>query len=83
MTVVVGTGAVAGSSVFDVEPARIVTLAVGETREVTLWAFPRETHLYTNTVVCTIKDNTTPLQFPVSCLGKPNGKHCLYFVDWR
>jgi hypothetical protein len=65
-----GTGGAVVGSVFDVEPMRIEALAVGETREVKLWAFPREAFLYSNVVVCTIVNNPTPLQFPVSCLGR-------------
>ena len=47
-----------GPSVFEVEPKELLNLAVGETREIKLWAFPRE-------VRCTaLSINATPLPGP-------------------
>eukprot|EP00644_Phytophthora_capsici_P002092 jgi/Phyca11/21187/fgenesh1_pg.PHYCAscaffold_84_\ len=49
----------------------------GETREVKVWANPKENGLHENAVICCISDNPEPVQFPISCYGcTPELKLC-------
>eukprot|EP01034_Spumella_vulgaris_P022205 gene22205-28319_t len=55
--------------VFQVEPRRLVDLEEGETRDVRVWALPREVKQYSNTLTVSIVNNPSPLLFPVKCWG--------------
>ena len=44
-------------------------LKIGETQELTLWAFPKAAGPAQDVVVCRISDNPVPVEFPVSCVG--------------
>lgn len=61
----------AGSSkrkTFYVEPETL-ELAIGETMEVRVWAFPTEVKVYKDTLIACLTDNPRPVLFPVSCSG--------------
>lgn len=53
---------------FYVEPETL-ELAIGETMEVRVWAFPTEVKLYKDTLIACLTDNPRPVLFPVSCSG--------------
>lgn len=44
-------------------------LAIGETTEVRVWAFPTEVKEYKDTLIACLTDNPRPVLFPVSCSG--------------
>ena len=44
-------------------------LEPGETKVVTIWAFPTEAATHTDTIVCSIRDNPEVYQIPLSCMG--------------
>ena len=46
-----------------------ITLEEGETKEVTVWAFPQEAETYKNSLIATISDNPEPLRFDLVCSG--------------
>lgn len=54
--------------VFSVEPSSI-DLAVGEAREIVVWAFPQAVGQYDDALICTIRNNPTPVVFSLSCQG--------------
>ncbi|KAK1936582.1 Hydrocephalus-inducing protein [Phytophthora citrophthora] len=52
-------------------------LKEGDTREVKVWANPKEIGLHENALVCCISDNPEPVQFQISCYGcTPELKLC-------
>lgn len=53
---------------FCVEPEAL-ELAIGETMEVRVWAFPTEVKVYKDTLIACLTDNPRPVLFPVSCSG--------------
>lgn len=53
---------------FYVEP-ETVELAIGETTEVRVWAFPTEVKVYKDTLIACLTNNPRPVLFPVSCSG--------------
>lgn len=53
---------------FYVEPETL-ELAIGETTEVRVWAFPTEVRVYKDTLIACLTDNPRPVLFPVSCSG--------------
>lgn len=53
---------------FYVEPETL-DLAIGETTEVRVWAFPTEVKEYKDTLIACLTDNPRPVLFPVSCSG--------------
>lgn len=53
---------------FYVEPESL-ELAIGETAEVRVWAFPAEAKVYKDTLIACLTDNPRPVLFPVSCSG--------------
>lgn len=53
---------------FYVEPETL-ELAIGETTEVRVWAFPTEVKVYKDTLIACLTDNPRPVLFPVSCSG--------------
>lgn len=53
---------------FYVEP-ETVELAIGETTEIRVWAFPTEVKVYKDTLIACLTDNPRPVLFPVSCSG--------------
>ncbi|CAM9160782.1 unnamed protein product, partial [Discosporangium mesarthrocarpum] len=55
-------------SVFIAEPEALA-LAVGETGEVRVWAFPTEAKTYKDTLIACVTDNPRPVMFPISCSG--------------
>lgn len=62
---------ISGSSkrkTFYVEPETL-ELAIGETAEVRVWAFPTEARVYKDTLIACLTDNPRPVLFPVSCSG--------------
>lgn len=54
--------------VFYVEPETL-ELAIGETAEVRVWAFPAEVRVYKDTLIACLTDNPRPVLFPLSCCG--------------
>ncbi|KAL3657260.1 hypothetical protein V7S43_017769 [Phytophthora oleae] len=49
----------------------------GDTREVKVWANPKENGLQENALICCISDNPEPVQFQISCYGcTPELKLC-------
>lgn len=46
-----------------------MSLAVGETKNLNVFAFPQEAVPYSDQVIVLIKDNPNPAIFPVQCLG--------------
>ncbi|KNC50959.1 hydrocephalus inducing isoform b [Thecamonas trahens ATCC 50062] len=56
------------SATFAVEPTTF-ELAPDESREVTVWAFPKTDGEYRDTLVAIIKDNPIPTVFPLRCVG--------------
>lgn len=65
-----GTGSPGSSKrkIFHVEPETL-ELAIGETSEVRVWAFPTEVRVYRDTLIACLTDNPRPVLFPVSCSG--------------
>ena len=57
-----------GKSPFLVEPQE-ATLKVDETLELWVYAFPEEAQLYSDEVICLLKDNPNPTVLNVQCLG--------------
>ncbi|CAM9629632.1 unnamed protein product, partial [Ectocarpus sp. 4 AP-2014] len=53
---------------FYVEPETL-ELAIGETTEVRVWAFPTDVKEYKDTLIACLTDNPRPVLFPVSCSG--------------
>jgi hydrocephalus-inducing protein len=54
------------------DPA-VIEVDEGETKELRIWALPKEGREYKSTMVITVKDNPTPMKFPVKCWGSdPN-----------
>eukprot|EP00879_Flechtneria_rotunda_P031644 GHRR01034590.1.p1 GENE.GHRR01034590.1~~GHRR01034590.1.p1 ORF type:complete len:525 (+),score=187.16 GHRR01034590.1:182-1576(+) len=48
-------------------------LAIDETQELTVFAFPATEGLFEDSVMCRLRDNPTPLEFPISVVGaKPS-----------
>lgn len=69
-----GYDADAPPPIFLCDPASM-DLAIDETQDVKVWAFPRETEPVADKLVCAIMDNPTPLVIPVSCIGaKPQAE---------
>ncbi|CAM9169791.1 unnamed protein product [Choristocarpus tenellus] len=54
--------------IFYVEPESL-NLAVGETGELRVWAFPPEAKTYRDTLIACVSDNPHPVLFPISCSG--------------
>ncbi|KAK9824158.1 hypothetical protein WJX72_008157 [[Myrmecia] bisecta] len=46
-----------------------MTLKVGESADLTIFAFPRDLGEVQDTIVCRISDNPTPVEFTVCCVG--------------
>lgn len=46
-----------------------MTLAPGETGELTLWAYPKIPGTFTDAVVCSVKDNPEPIVYDIVCYG--------------
>jgi len=55
-------------AVFTVEPCAF-DLAVDESRDITVWAFPQTCTTISDTLVATIRDNPAPVQLPLRCTG--------------
>ena len=53
---------------FYLEPTSL-DLVQGETKEITVWAFPTTTEVYKTQLVGCIEQNPEPIIFPISCLG--------------
>ena len=54
------------------EPEKL-SLAVDQTEDLRVWAFPDSPQLYKDQVICMIKNNPIPVLFDVQCTGvKPN-----------
>ena len=56
------------SDVFSFEPESM-SLKVDETQDITVFAYPQETGLFEDSLVCTIEDNPEATAFPLSCVG--------------
>jgi hydrocephalus-inducing protein len=54
--------------VFLVDP-KVVQLEEGETKEVSIMAFPRESKAFTNRLVACVSDNPAPMTFDMTCSG--------------
>jgi hydrocephalus-inducing protein len=54
--------------VFLIDPPKL-ELDEGETKEVKLWALPREAREYRNDLVLSVSNNPAPLVFPLKCWG--------------
>lgn len=54
--------------IFFAEPAAL-EVEKDETKEVRLWALPKEIREYKTTVVLTVKDNPSPIKYPLKCWG--------------
>ena len=54
---------------FFLEPNEL-TLKPSETKQIKVYATPREAKLYTDTLVCCIKENPEPVTFKVACQGQ-------------
>eukprot|EP00798_Chlamydomonas_sp_ICE-L_P006741 gene6741-3411_t len=66
-----GTGL---DDVFVLDPPT-VDIKIDETIDLTVYAFPTDEGRYDDVIVCKIKDNPTPVEFPISVTGgKPLGK---------
>ena len=46
-----------------------IELPQGETKQVSIWAFPETAELHEDTLVCSIQDNPAVETFPIACLG--------------
>ena len=46
-----------------------VELLQGETKQVSIWAFPDTPELHEDTLVCSVQDNPSVETFPIKCLG--------------
>ena len=44
-------------------------LEPGETKVVSVWAFPQSAEIHTDTLICSIRDNPEVYQIPLSCMG--------------
>lgn len=44
-------------------------LKVGETQDITMWAFPKTLEAIQDTLLGRIASNPTPVEFPMSCVG--------------
>lgn len=64
----IGTPGSSKRKTFYVEPETL-ELAIGETMEVRVWAFPTEVKVYKDTLIACLTDNPRPVLFPVSCSG--------------
>ncbi|KAI9203105.1 uncharacterized protein BJ171DRAFT_600257 [Polychytrium aggregatum] len=56
------------SDVFFYEPA-IMDLGPQQTLPFTLWAYPRSSNTFEDTLICCVRDNPEPYLFKVSCIG--------------
>ena len=54
--------------VFMVEPESL-DLAVDETADITVYAFPEEEGEFTDKLICNIKDNPEPVEMSMTCIG--------------
>eukprot|EP01032_Pedospumella_encystans_P008479 gene8479-10061_t len=54
--------------IFLIEPPKL-ELEEGETKEVKLWALPKEVKEYKNDLVLSISNNPAPVVFPIKCWG--------------
>ena len=54
--------------IFKVEPTNL-QLEEGETKEVKLWALPKEVKEYNNDLVVSLTNNPAPIVFPIKCWG--------------
>lgn len=66
-----GKGAPAGAQldgVFVLSPASM-DLKIDETQELTVYAFPTEEGPVEDVIICQIKDNPVPVEFPISVVG--------------
>jgi len=54
--------------IFKVEPSNL-QLEEGETKEVKLWALPKEVKEYNNDLVVSLTNNPAPTVFPIKCWG--------------
>jgi hydrocephalus-inducing protein len=61
-------GIVPDKSPFIMEPQEM-SLAVGETKNLNVYAFPQDAQLYSDQIIALIKDNPNPSIFNVQCLG--------------
>ncbi|KAL0040642.1 hypothetical protein WJX79_000331 [Trebouxia sp. C0005] len=62
----------AAAPVFLFEP-KAMDLKVGETQDITIWAFPKNLESIQDMLLGRIASNPTPVEFPISCVGaKPH-----------
>jgi hypothetical protein len=61
-----------GKSPFIIEPTE-AKIAIDETQQLRVYAFPDEAKLYTDSVIVMLKDNPNAITLPIQCLGaKPS-----------
>ena len=48
---------------------KFLDLPKGETKQISIWAFPETAEEHTDMIVCSVKDNPAVETFPLSCLG--------------
>ena len=56
------------ATTFLLEPAGM-SLQPGESKDLTIWAYPKSSHSFKDAVVCCVKHNPDPVVFNISCQG--------------
>ena len=54
---------------FYLEPSELM-LKPNETKSLKIYAIPKESKLYADTLICCIKENPEPITFKISCIGQ-------------
>ena len=57
------------ANVFIIEP-KSFTLNENDSIDITICAFPKALKLYVNKLIICVKDNPTPIVYPLMCIGK-------------
>lgn len=54
--------------IFSVDP-KVLEIEEGETKDISIWAFPNAVKEYSNNLIACVSDNPQPLIFPLKCWG--------------